>query len=428
MKQIRKFSIPHADRGAGMIEYGILAGLISIVSIGAVAGLGDRVSTIFFDTAEVMPGATPSFSGSGGDTVSTPEIAAAGDWTWDGSTGMSTNTDDNSSSALDLTIPLAEGDMLAFTYEVSSEYKFDLLTLTTPEGFMFTASGERTATYYYRPTYTGDHVITWDYTKDVSNGGGLDRALVRDLVYTPASEMPSIPNVSVGGQWNYNGIVAESVNSAPNSTSTMDMTVTASAGDVITFDYQVSSELGWDLLTMSTPEGPALSTSGSRSSSYYYHVPSSGNHTFTWAYSKDESADVGDDMGRVLGVDITPASQVGSLAGVVVTGDWSWNGTRGESTNTADNSSSEMVMVVPMLAGDTFHFNYEVSSEPIHDVMKVTTPDGPLATISGRDSRDASYTASADGDYTFTFRYEKDSSINKHDDKGAVSNFVLFRG
>jgi pilus assembly protein Flp/PilA len=47
-KVVRRFV--QDDRGATMLEYGLLVGLIAIVAIGAIGALGGSLSTFFNDT------------------------------------------------------------------------------------------------------------------------------------------------------------------------------------------------------------------------------------------------------------------------------------------------------------------------------------------------------------------------------------------
>mgnify|MGYP001627760513 CR=1 FL=1 len=233
------------------------------------------------------------------------DIAASGDWNWDGKTGTSSNAGHSSSTTLHLDMDLEAGDRLAFAYEVSSEPNWDTLSITTPEGRLLTASGSASRTYAYRPNYTGSHRLTFTYSKDSSSSQGQDRAVVRDIVFTPKDSVPSIPNVAITGDWSYDGETAESTNVSGGTTSSMVMTVSANAGDVIALDYAVSSEPNQDLLIIELPDGGEVRESGEIVDTYHYTAPTSGDHVFTWRYRKDGSVDRGEDRATMRRVRIT---------------------------------------------------------------------------------------------------------------------------
>jgi len=420
-----------AERGSTLVDYGILVGLVSATAIGALVLLGGKVNTAFDNAGQVLSGEVRTADGSGSvapPPARTLEVAATGDWLWDGSRGESTNNADNSTSSLDLTIPLELGDMLSFTFEVSSEQNFDFLEMASPEGLVFKATGARTAVYNYHPKFTGDHAIKWSYVKDSSTSAGADKAFVRDLVLTPAAQMTRLDNVVVDGSWNYDGATIASIEQHRDNSSIMTTTVSASAGDVVMFDFDVSSELHNDRLTMHDGAGVRqILLSGERAARLAAPVTSSGQHLFTWNYIKDGSQDVGSDRARVLGVNVIPAARIAPLTGMVVSGDWAWDGSRGVSQNKTDSSSSQMLIDLPMKAGETLHFVYEASSEVNFDKVSAATPTGALASVSGANMASGSYTAPSDGTYRFTFGYTKDASGSTNNDEGVVRNLVLVR-
>lgn len=424
-----------ATRGSTMVDYGILVGLVSTAAIVALVTLGGKVNSSFDNAGQVLSEEAPTIAGgtdgeSGGGEPAPPalQITAAGEWLWDGTRGESTNTTSSSASALDLTIPLEEGDMLSIPFEVSSEDQFDWLVLTSPEGEVFKTSGQRSGTYHYHPTFTGDHTLSWSYEKDNSQDGFDDKAYVRDLALTPAAEMTRIENVEVAGSWNYDGTTIDTIEQRNNHSSTMTTTVAAAAGDVVMFDFNVSSERHSDHLTMHDGAGTRqVRMSGTRAARYAAPIGSGGLHLFTWNYTKDNSVAGGTDSAQVSAIEIIPAARVASLSGMTVTGDWSWDGSRGVSQNKAGNSSSQMTASVPMLAGETLHFVYETASEFNYDKLTVATPDGTLPAASGLNMGSASYTAAADGTYDFTFQYSKDGSGDHHSDEAIVRNFTLIR-
>ena len=62
-----------------------------------------------------------------------------------------------------------------------------------------------------------------------------------------------------------------------NSTSSNTYLIVASAGDVLTFDWMVSSESGWDELIVTLDETEILNKSGELSGRHTYTFDSSGS-------------------------------------------------------------------------------------------------------------------------------------------------------
>jgi Flp pilus assembly pilin Flp len=50
LKRIANARLSRSEDGQDLLEYGMLAALISIFALGAVAALGNTISTVFWDT------------------------------------------------------------------------------------------------------------------------------------------------------------------------------------------------------------------------------------------------------------------------------------------------------------------------------------------------------------------------------------------
>ena len=75
-----------------------------------------------------------------------------------------------------------------------------------------------------------------------------------------------------------------------NSTSSFSTTVTLSAGDIVSFEYCVSSESNYDKFKFSVNDSVVLTKSGLVSwNSYSYQATADGEYTFLWSYTKDGS-------------------------------------------------------------------------------------------------------------------------------------------
>ena len=97
----------------------------------------------------------------------------------------------------------------------------------------------------------------------------------------------------------------------PNSTSSNTYTITASAGDVLTFDWLVSSESNYDKLIITIGGTEILNKSGELSGTYQHTFTSSGTYTMVVKYTKDYSADRGSDYAKVYNVAMNTGNNSG---------------------------------------------------------------------------------------------------------------------
>lgn len=101
------------------------------------------------------------------------------------------------------------------------------------------------------------------------------------------------------------------VQSTNNGASNSSSSVTAVfnglvAGQVLSFDWTVSSENNYDWLNFYSNGTRIRRISGSTSwSTYSYTIPSDGDYTFEWTYSKDTSVNNGNDCGSIDNVSLT---------------------------------------------------------------------------------------------------------------------------
>lgn len=78
------------------------------------------------------------------------------------------------------------------------------------------------------------------------------------------------------------------------------------AGQVLSFDWMVSSENNYDWLSFYSNDTRVDRISGSVNwTTKTYTVPANGNYTFRWVYSKDSSASNGSDCGSIDNISIT---------------------------------------------------------------------------------------------------------------------------
>ena len=105
--------------------------------------------------------------------------------------------------------------------------------------------------------------------------------------------------------------VAESTNqSESDSSATITSVVEMEAGDLLRFDWKVSSEPNYDKLIFAVNGTAQNNISGLVDwDTYYYRADTAGTYTFTWTYSKDGSVDRNDDVGWVDNVEYVDASE-----------------------------------------------------------------------------------------------------------------------
>ncbi len=95
-----------------------------------------------------------------------------------------------------------------------------------------------------------------------------------------------------------------STNKADNSTGDIEWTITANVGDVLSFDYSVSSEAGYDKLNVRLSGALSYTlvdgASGSISNrTVTYTFTKTGTYTLRAAYTKDQSNSIGDDCATI---------------------------------------------------------------------------------------------------------------------------------
>ena len=94
------------------------------------------------------------------------------------------------------------------------------------------------------------------------------------------------------------------------------------------------------------------------------------------------------------------------------------------------NSTATLTTTVQMAAGDTLTFDYYYSSENNYDWYRFKANGTEVQKLSGNTNSawaTYTYTAAADGAYTFEWSYSKDSSVNRGEDCVKIDN-VAFSG
>lgn len=106
-----------------------------------------------------------------------------------------------------------------------------------------------------------------------------------------------------------------STNKTDGSTSSNTYTFTAKDGAVLSFDWWVSSESGYDKLIVTLDGSTILEKSGNLSGTYSNAV-SQGKHTLIVKYTKDSSQSSGSDQAKVSNIVVSTDGNVQTIAGI----------------------------------------------------------------------------------------------------------------
>ena len=87
-----------------------------------------------------------------------------------------------------------------------------------------------------------------------------------------------------------------------STTSSNTYTISANAGEVLTFDWLVSSESNYDKLIITIGGTEILNKSGEQSGTYQHTFTSSGSYTMVVKYTKDGSVNNGSDYAKVYNI------------------------------------------------------------------------------------------------------------------------------
>ena len=120
-----------------------------------------------------------------------------------------------------------------------------------------------------------------DALSDALNAAGQSNTFVSTGSYPWQVDSTTYDGRTAAQSGNYN---------VSSSTSSFSTTVTLSAGDIVSFEYCVSSESNYDKFKFSVNDSVVLTKSGLVSwNSYSYQATADGEYTFLWSYTKDSS-------------------------------------------------------------------------------------------------------------------------------------------
>ena len=150
------------------------------------------------------------------------------------------------------------------------------------------------------------------YAKKVINVPGGD--IVGDFVFAEIDGVNTLVEYFYKGGYNYGepvcfddwtSAIADQNEAVDSKTYNLDV----AAGSVLSFDWKVSSESGWDWLRVYIDGAAVLEKSGEESGSFEYVFGADGTHSMVVEYSKDGSVRNGDDEGKIYDVAIVSRSE-----------------------------------------------------------------------------------------------------------------------
>lgn len=167
-------------------------------------------------------------------------------------------------------------------------------------------------------TFVGD-----DYTESVILADGIP-AKVPDVAPADPADLSAVLGdgvtyVNPDDEYNWPMIIEDdhvvSTNVAQgNSVSSLKVEVTAAAGDVFAVDYAVSSEAGYDFMSIYVNDELAKYASGELDwTSFAYEFKEAGDYTVTLAYEKDEASDDGNDTASFRNVRVLTGDEAAAI-------------------------------------------------------------------------------------------------------------------
>lgn len=101
-----------------------------------------------------------------------------------------------------------------------------------------------------------------------------------------------------------------STNKSNSSSSSKTYTIIAKAGDILTFDWMVSSERNYDIFTVTINGTEILERSGEETGNYQYTFTEDGKYTLIARYSKDDDGKDGSNCGKIYNIIFSGANTV----------------------------------------------------------------------------------------------------------------------
>ena len=228
---------------------------------------------------------------------------------------------------------------------------------------------------------------------------------------------------------------------AADSTSTLTLKVTLAEDGTLTFDYKYGSERNCDYCYFRIDGSEKLNVTGDGNTWKTFSCAlSAGEHTLTWAYSKDYSGDRNGDFYAIDNVRIFKGKEDKSQSikalsdSLRFTNDtsypWQMITEDGRSYAIAGNSgqgktTSTLTLEVTLEEAGTLSFDYKYGSEDSFDLCYFSLDGGDVIKVSGVGNWQTYSCDLSAGSHTLVWTYTKDGSGNDNGDFYAIDNVVI---
>ncbi len=299
-------------------------------------------------------------------------------------------------------------------------------------------------TFWYTQEYYSADGTNWNTRIGSFTVAGIPLPGIADavdntaLTYTLSGDADWEADTSV---YYYDNDSAKSGTITHNQDSTFQVSVNYSAAKKLKFYWKVSSESNYDYLRFYIDNVEQTQISGTTSWAQLIYNLSSGTHTLKWSYTKDYSVSSGSDCGWVDKIEIVddivtdPIADALDITGLTftTTGDGDWDVTTsgafsgGDCIESPTLTHNEDASVSTTVSGVTsVKFYWKVSSESGYDYLKFyidgTLQDQIAGTVAWTQQ---TYSVSASGTHTLTWKYDKDYSVSSGSDTGWVDKLEV---
>ena len=210
-------------------------------------------------------------------------------------------------------------------------------------------------------------------------------------------------------------------------------TIVAQSNITVTFNYQVSSESGYDFFRVYKNSSMTLYEISGSSSVYSGSATLSAGDTLKFLYSKDGSYNSGNDRATVSNIMVNgmPFNYEGSTSTRVhkvsnsTTYPFTLNSSNRLVPSNVGVSNSTSSFTLHVKASATVTFEYLVSSESSYDVFQVLKNGSQVVSSSGNNTSYQSMSISLSAGDLLVFSYSKDSSVNNYNDCAYIYNLKV---
>ena len=198
-----------------------------------------------------------------------------------------------------------KGDEITFDWVTSSESGCDFLRVNLDGKSILSESGENSGNYSNTIESDGTHTLVVSWSKDYFESIGNDEVSVKNIFVNHYYSIYFKYNEKSLGSWT-------STNHDDDSTDSKTINFVSEEGDILNFDYYISSEDDYDIGYVYLDGECIISVSGYSSSTFRRSL-GSGSHTIIYKYVKDGSESNWSDYFSISNINITYKDIVSSI-------------------------------------------------------------------------------------------------------------------